>query len=371
MHILLAPDSFKESLSAKQVAESLKKGFQKALPNSTFDLLPIGDGGEGTMDTLAGVLDLTEYQTQVTGPFGQPVSVSYYQKDQMAFFEMASLVGLGSIPAEKRNPLELETRGIGELILQLVGQGVKTLCVGIGGSATNDGGIGMAAGLGVAFYDEQGHLLRPVGASLGRVARIDTSAVPKALQDIDLQVLTDVTNLLCGSQGATYIFGGQKGLNPLLFPSVDQAMQKFYQLVDSRMLTLEGAGAGGGMAAGLVAFAGGQITSGIEKSLDLIDFDRKVQTADLVVVGEGRMDKQSLSGKAPVGVAKRTPAGIPVIAICGSLGADLPAFPSHHIDAAFSILTGPCEIAEALAQAESNLISCARNIGNLLKMKTN
>ena len=137
------------------------------------------------------------------------------------------------------------------------------------------------------------------------------------------------------------------------------------------VLQTEGAGAGGGMAAGLVAFAGGQITSGIEKSLDLIDFDHKVQTADLVVVGEGRMDKQSLSGKAPVGVAKRTPAGIPVIAICGSLGADLPAFPSHHIDAAFSILTGPCEIAEALAQAESNLISCARNIGNLLKMKTN
>lgn len=371
MHIVLAPDSFKESLSAKQVAESLKKGFQEALPNATFDLLPIGDGGEGTMDTLAGVLDLTEYQTQVTGPFGQPVSVSYYQKDQMAFFEMASLVGLGSISAEKRNPLELETRGIGELILQLVGQGVKTLCVGIGGSATNDGGIGMAAGLGVAFYDEQGNLLRPVGASLGRVARIDTSSVPEALQDIDLQVLTDVTNLLCGSQGATYIFGGQKGLNPLLFPSVDQAMQKFYQLVDSRMLTLEGAGAGGGMAAGLVAFAGGQITSGIEKSLDLIDFDHKVQTADLVVVGEGRMDKQSLSGKAPVGVAKRTPAGIPVIAVCGSLGADLPAFPSHHIDAAFSILTGPCEIAEALAQADSNLISCARNIGNLLKMKIN
>ena len=188
MHILLAPDSFKESLSAKQVAEALKKGFQEALPDATFDLLPIGDGGEGTMETLARVLNVTEYQTQVTGPFGQPVLMSYYQKDEMAFFELASLVGLGSIPAEKRNPLELETRGIGELILQLVDQGVKTICVGIGGSATNDGGIGMAAGLGVAFYDDQDHLLRPVGASLGRVARIDTSAVPNALQDIDLQV---------------------------------------------------------------------------------------------------------------------------------------------------------------------------------------
>ena len=371
MHILLAPDSFKESLSAKQVAEALKKGFQEALPDATFDLLPIGDGGEGTMATLAGVLDVTEYQTQVTGLFGQPVSMSYYQKDEMAFFEMASLVGLGSIPAEKRNPLELETRGIGELILQLVDQGVKTICVGIGGSATNDGGIGMAAGLGVAFYDDQGHLLRPVGASLGRVARIDTSAVPKALEDIELQVLTDVTNPLCGSQGATYIFGGQKGLNPLLFPAVDQAMQDFYQLADARILSMPGAGAGGGMAAGLVAFAGGQISSGIEKSLDLIDFDHKVQKADLVVVGEGRMDLQSLSGKAPVGVAKRTPEKIPVIAICGSLAEDLPAFPSHHIEAAFSIVPGPCEVADALTHAERNLISCARNIGNLLKIKAN
>ena len=371
MHILLAPDSFKESLSAKQVAEALKKGFQEALSDATFDLLPIGDGGEGTMDTLAGVLNLTKKHTQVTGPFGKPVSMAYYQKDEMAFFEMASLVGLGSIPAEKRNPLELETRGIGELILQLVDQGVKTICVGIGGSATNDGGIGMAAGLGVAFYDDQGHLLRPVGASIGRVDRIDTSAVPKALQDIELHVLTDVTNLLCGSQGATYIFGGQKGLNPLLFPAVDQAMQDFYQLANARILSMAGAGAGGGMAAGLVAFAGGQISSGIEKSLDLINFDHKVQKADLVVVGEGRMDLQSLSGKAPVGVAKRTPEKIPVIAICGSLAEDLPAFPSHHIDAAFSIVKGPCEVPDALAHAEQNLISCARNIGNLLKMKAN
>lgn len=369
MHILLAPDSFKESLSAKQVAEALEKGFKEALPEATFDLLPIGDGGEGTMDTLADVLALKKEQVSVTGPFGNPVLMPYYRREQIAFFEMASLVGLGSIPAEKRNPLELETRGIGELILQLVDQGVKTICVGIGGSATNDGGIGMAAGLGVAFYDDQGHLLRPVGASLGRVARIDTSAVPKALQNIELQVLTDVTNPLCGSQGSTYIFGGQKGLNPLLFPAVDQAMQDFYQLADARILSMAGSGAGGGMAAGLVAFAGGQISSGIEKSLDLIDFDRKVSKADLVIVGEGRMDKQSLSGKAPVGVAKRTPAGIPVIAICGSLGDDLPSFPSHNISAAFSIVPGPCQVSEALKNAEKNLISCARNIGQLLKIQ--
>ena len=142
-----------------------------------------------------------------------------------------------------------------------------------------------------------------------------------------------------------------------------------YQLVDPCILSMPGAGAGGGMAAGLVAFAGGNISSGIEKSLDLIDFDHKVQRADVVVVGEGRMDQQSLSGKAPVGVAKRTPAGIPVIAICGSLGADLPSFPSHNISAAFSIVPGPCQVSEALVNAEKNLISCARNIGQLLKIQ--
>ena len=146
-------------------------------------------------------------------------------------------------------------------------------------------------------------------------------------------------------------------------------MQSFYQLVDPCILSMPGAGAGGGMAAGLVAFAGGHISSGIEKSLDLIDFDHKVQRADVVVVGEGRMDQQSLSGKAPVGVAKRTPAGIPVIAICGSLGADLPSFPSHNISAAFSIVPGPCQVSEALENAEKNLISCARNIGQLLNIQ--
>ncbi|MBS7138679.1 MAG: glycerate kinase, partial [Streptococcus sp.] len=143
----------------------------------------------------------------------------------------------------------------------------------------------------------------------------------------------------------------------------------FYQLVDPNILSIPGAGAGGGMAAGLVAFAGGHISSGIEKSLDLVDFDHKVQRADVVVVGEGRMDKQSLSGKAPVGVAKRTPAGIPVIAICCSLGDDLPSFPSHNISAAVSIVPGPCQVSEALENAEKNLISCARNIGQLLKIQ--
>ena len=172
-----------------------------------------------------------------------------------------------------------------------------------------------------------------------------------------------------GDCGATTVFGGQKGLAPLLFSQVDQAMTDFYQLVNPQVIDMEGAGAGGGMAAGLVAFAGGKIVSGIETCLDLLDFDDRVKKADLVVVGEGRMDRQSLAGKAPVGVARRTPEGIPVLAICGSLADDLPAFPVENIQAVFPIIARPDGLERILNQAEKNLIRTARNIGNIVKLR--
>lgn len=369
MHILLAPDSFKESLSAAQVAAALEKGFAQALPQATFDRLPLGDGGEGTMAALAAALGLAEDWHEVTGPFGQPFSMKYYRAGSLALCEMADLVGLGNIPQAQRNPLELQTQGLGELIRHLVQAGVRRLLIGVGGSASNDGGIGMAAGLGYKFYDQDGHLLRPVGASLGRVARISAEGVPASLRELDLEILTDVTNPLCGPTGATRTFGAQKGLSPLLFAAVDQAMADFYQLAGRQLIQQSRAGAGGGMAAGLAAFAGGRLVSGIDSSLDLLDFDQRVEKADLVVVGEGRLDAQSLAGKAPVGVARRTPEQIPVIAICGSLGQDLPALPQAHIEAAFSIVPGAVSLEQALAQTEENLVRTARNIGNLLKIK--
>ena len=369
MHILLAPDSFKESLSAVQVAEALKEGFSQALPEATFDLLPIGDGGEGTVAALVSAMKLKEFRHWVTGPFGQPVEMKYARQDQLALFEMADLVGLALISKEKRNPLGLETRGLGELILHLVEHGVKKIFVGVGGSATNDGGIGMAAGLGYEFFDENNHQLRPVGSSLGRVARISAERVPTCLDDIEIEILTDVSNPLCGQQGATQIFGRQKGLPEWLLSSVDQEMKKFYELANPQIFTQAGAGAGGGMAAGLVTFAKGKVVSGIDTCLDLLDFDRRVKEADLVVVGEGRMDKQSLAGKAPVGVARRTPKEIPVLAICGSLADDLPPFPRENIHAAFPIISQVADLDVTLAQARENLVRTARNIGNLLAIK--
>ena len=240
--------------------------------------------------------------------------------------------------------------------------------VGVGGSSSNDGGLSLAAGLGYAFFDDRGEKVEAIGANLGKIVIFSDQAVPACLRDLDVTIITDVTNCLCGPQGATYTFAGQKGLAETEFAAVDQAMRRFYELVNPAILELQGAGAGGGLAAGLVTFAAGKIVSGIDAVLDILDFEQHVQKADLVIVGEGRMDKQSLSGKAPVGVARRTPSKTPVISICGSLKDDLPDFPVAHIAAAFPIISRVDSLENTLAQASQNLERTAQNIGNLLSL---
>lgn len=368
MHILIAPDSFKESLSALDAAKAIQRGFKKALPNATFDLMPIGDGGEGTLETLTDGLHLRRDSHIVTGALGQPVEAHYATNGQLAVFEIADICGLEKVPLDKRNPLTLTTKGVGEMIGHLVDLGIKEIMIGVGGSSTNDGGIGMAAGLGYRFFDESGQEVAAVGDNLGNIVRFFRDSNSPDLSQVTLTIITDVTNPLCGPKGATYIFAGQKGLPKTDFAHVDKAMEQFYRQSFPELLDLAGAGAGGGMAAGLVAFAGGKIISGIDAVLDVLDFDRRVQAADLVIVGEGRMDQQSLSGKAPVGVARRTPKGTPVIAICGSLKDDLPDFPVANIQAAFPIISGVDSLEKTLAKAPQNLERTAQNIGNLLAL---
>ena len=348
MRILIAPDSFKESLSAKEVALALKSGFENALPDADFDLMPIGDGGEGTLDALAENLNLEKKSIEIPHAYTSDGSVSFASNGQTAVFEMAAICGLEQIPKDKRNPLALTTQGVGELIVHLVHSGIRDFIIGVGGSATNDGGIGMAYGLGYRFYDSQGQELD--------------------LSGVTIHLITDVDNPLCGQDGATYIFGGQKGLAPSQFKKVDQDMTQFYENFAPEVLKLAGSGAGGGMAAGLVAFAGAEIKSGIDFVLDCVDFDQRVKEVDLVIVGEGRMDSQSLSGKAPVGVARRTPSAIPVIAICGSLKDDLPDFPVAGITAAFPIIGQVLELDQVLATAKENLYRTGLNIGNVIKL---
>ena len=225
----------------------------------------------------------------------------------------------------------------------------------------------MAYGLGYRFYDSEGQELEPIGANLGLVKKV-SSKNKVDLSGVTIRLITDVDNPLCGQDGATYIFGGQKGLAPSQFKKVDQDMTQFYENFAPEVLKLTGSGAGGGMAAGLVAFAGAEIKSGIDFVLDCVDFDQRVKEVDLVIVGEGRMDSQSLSGKAPVGVARRTPSAIPVIAICGSLKDDLPDFPVAGISAAFPIIGQVLELDQVLATAKENLYRTGLNIGNLIKL---
>jgi len=368
MKIVIAPDSFKESLTAEQVAEAIKRGFQQSLADVDCLLCPVGDGGEGTVDAIRHSLDLEEKWIQVTGPFGQKEAMRYFQKGHLALFEVADLVGLGKIPLEKRNPLQIQTRGIGELIRHLIDQGIKDIYIGVGGTASNDGGIGIAAALGYQFYDRNGNVLPACGLSLLNIASVSIENRYEIPEDVHIRILADVVSPLCGYQGATYTFGKQKCLDSTMFKAVDQAIQNFYEKVSPATLELKGAGAGGGIAGGLCAFAHASIVSGIDTCLDLIDFDKKVSDADLVIVGEGRLDRQSLAGKAPIGVAKRTPVGVPVIAICGSLAEDLPSLPFENIQAAFSILEKSEPLEDSLKNASIYLEHTATNIGNLLNM---
>ena len=369
MKIIIAPDSFKESLPANQVAEAIKRGFKKALPDSECVLLPVGDGGEGTVAAINNSLGLEEHTSQVTGPFGDEIQMPYFQKGQLALFEVADLVGLAKIPYEKRNPLEIQTKGIGQLILYLIEQGIKDIYIGVGGTASNDGGIGIASGLGYQFYDENGNVLQANGQSLFDIRKILKEGVFRIPSDVHIKILADVTNPLCGPYGATFTFGKQKGLDPSKFQEVDATIKDFYSKVGPEILKLDGAGAGGGIAAGFCAFAGAEIVSGIQTCLDLINFDQKVTDADLVIVGEGRLDTQSLAGKAPIGVAKRTPNGVPVIAICGSLSEDLPPLPFENIVAAFSILEKSEPLADSLKKAAVYLENTAASIARIMSLR--
>ena len=371
MKVVIAPDSFKESLPANQVAEAIKKGFTKVIPDAECLLLPVGDGGEGTVDAIKSSLALVEKTALVTGPFGDKVQMPYFEKGKLALFEVADLVGLDKIPFEKRNPLEIQTKGIGQLILHLINQGKKDIYIGVGGTGSNDGGIGIASGIGYQFYDENGNELQACGQSLSAIRKISKERVIEIPADVHIRILADVTNPLCGPHGATYTFGKQKGLNPNEFEEVDEAIRHFYEKISPDVFMLEGAGAGGGIAAGLCVFAGAEIVSGIQTCLDLINFDEKVADADLVIVGEGRLDSQSLAGKAPIGVAKRTPKGVPVIAICGSLDEDLPLLPFENIVAAFSILEKSEPLEDSLKKAAIYLENTAANIAQILSIKKN
>jgi glycerate kinase len=323
MRVVVAPDKFEGSLSAGQAAAAVEAGLRRARPDVEVVRLPLGDGGAGTLDALLAA-GFERVPVQATGPTGEPVAAAIAVDGERAFVEMAEASGLKRLPGGRRAPLAASTYGTGELIGAALDRGVRRLVLGIGGSATTDGGAGMAAALGARLLDQAGAELPPGGAALLRLARVDTSGLDPRLRQVRMTVACDVDNPLVGPEGAAHVYGPQKGAGPDDVLLLDSALRRYARvLADDLGLELAdtpGAGAAGGLGAGAIAFLGAELRTGIELVLELVGFDQAAAGADLVITGEGKLDAQSLRGKAPVGVARAAAAhGVPVVALAGAV----------------------------------------------------
>ncbi|MFL6675380.1 MAG: glycerate kinase [Massilia sp.] len=375
MKIVIAPDSFKESLTAMQVATEIEAGFREIFPDAEYVKIPVADGGEGTVQAMIEATGGRRVERAVTGPLGEPVQAFYGLAggELVAVIEMAAASGLELVPPERRNPLITTSFGTGELIRCALDAGARRFVLGVGGSATNDGGAGMLQALGVRFLDARGAELGPGGAELGRLERIDVSQLDARIRDSVFDVACDVSNPLVGPQGASAIFGPQKGASADMVRQLDANLRHYAEVIKRDLghdvADYPGAGAGGGIAAAMMVFLDGRLRPGSEIVTDAVGLERAVRDADLVVTGEGRIDGQSVKGKTPVGVARVAQRlGKPVIGIAGCLAPDAAAVHGHGIDAVFSAVSRPCTVREALAEAAFNLRTVARNVAATLKL---
>lgn len=372
MKIVIAPDSFKESLTALAVAEAIGEGFRRILPQAQYRLVPMADGGEGLVQSIVDATQGEKFSTQVTAPLGNKVSASWGMTGdgQSAVIEMAEASGLHLVPTDKRNPLISTSYGSGELISTALDKGLRRIILGIGGSATNDGGVGMLQALGAKFVDKTGKSLSFGGAALTDLAQIDMSGLDPRLQETRIEVACDVDNPLCGEYGASAVFGAQKGATKADIQRLDAALRHFAEQVQAQLgidiQTPKGAGAAGGMGGGLMLLPQVRLRSGIQMVIEAVDLAAAIADADIVVTGEGRMDGQSVHGKTPIGVAKLAKsAGKPVIAIVGSLREDYPAVYEAGIDAVFPIIRQINSLENTLQAGHENLISTAENVARL------
>ena len=375
MKIVIAPDSYKESLSALEVAQAVEAGFRQVFPDADYVLVPVADGGEGTVDAMVAATGGRKETVTVSGPLGEPVEAFYglTGDGDTAVIEMAAASGLALVPPDRRNPLLTSSRGTGELIRAALDAGARRFILGIGGSATNDGGAGMVQARGVRLLDLEGRELDGSGGDLARLERIDVSALDPRLAECRIEVACDVDNPLTGARGASAVFGPQKGATPEMVQALDANLARLARIVGRDLGvavdTVPGAGAAGGMGAAMLAFFGATLKPGIEIVTAAVDLDTHVRDADLVITGEGRIDFQTVHGKTPIGVARVAKRhGKPVIGIAGSLGADVGVVHAHGIDAVFSVLGKPCTLDEALRDAAANVELTARNVAAVLRI---
>ncbi|MBM4034622.1 MAG: glycerate kinase [Planctomycetes bacterium] len=372
MKVLIAPDSFKECLPAEAVAEAMARGVRAAAPGAETVCVPMADGGEGTVRALVAATGGSLLHARVTGPLGEQVEAEFgiLGDGETAVIEMAAASGLPLVPPERRDPMKTTTYGTGELIAAALGQGARRLILGIGGSATVDGGAGVAQALGAQLLDAAGKSIGPGGGQLARLVRVDASAMDPRLRGVACDVACDVANPLTGPRGAAVVYGPQKGATPEMVRQLDASLAHFAEVIERDLglavNDLPGAGAAGGLGAGLVAFLGARLRPGVELVMQAVGLEAKLAGADLVLVGEGRMDAQTAYGKVPVGVARLARRlGIPAVAIVGSLGEGFRAVHAEGIAACFAILDRPMPLKQAFARASELLSSTVEEVMRL------
>jgi glycerate kinase len=375
MKCIIATDSFKGSNSAKRVCEAVREGMSRIFPDAQYLIVPVADGGEGTTEAVLGAVRGELRSCTVTGPLGKPVEGSYGLLDgNRAVIEMASASGLPLVPESKRDPRKTTTYGTGELIKAALDAGCREILVGLGGSATNDCGVGMAQALGVSFQDNAGGEIGFGGGELSRIAGIDASALDPRIKETKISVACDVTNPLCGPRGASAVYGPQKGAAPETVRELDAALEHCASIIlrdlGAAIADIPGSGAAGGLGGGLVGFLGAVLEPGIDAVLSLVHFDKLLEDADLVITGEGKLDHQTIYGKVPAGVAlwAKRAGDIPVIAIVGDIGKGFEAVYDVGIDVVISSVNKAMPLSEAMENSRELLVETGERVGRLLKI---
>ena len=373
MKFLFASDSFKGTLSSEQIITLLDAAAKNVFPDCETMGIPVADGGEGTIDAVISVLHGSIYEVDVHGPLMEEVVSRYGETGNgAAVIEMAAASGLPMVPVDKRDPRVTTTYGTGELIKTALDRGCRDITIAIGGSATNDGGMGAMRALGIRFLDENGEELSGCGNDLARVADIDISGLHSAVKDAKFTIMCDVNNPLTGPDGATYTFGKQKGGSPEILDELEQGMIHYAALIREKVGTdvdqIPGSGAAGGLGAAFCVFLKAEMKSGIETVLDLIHFDELLEGVDLVITGEGRIDWQSAFGKVPSGIGNRCrKKGIPAIAIVGGMGDKAEMIFDHGIDSIITTINGAMGLDEALERAEELYAGAAERAFRMVK----
>ena len=369
---VLIPDSFKGTLSSARICHAVGEEIHTVFPDAAVQEIPVADGGEGTVDAFLTAVGGQKIMVRCKGPYMEDMTGFYgLLPDGTAVVEMAAAAGLPLV-GENRHADQTTTYGVGELIAHAVQHGAKRVVLGLGGSATNDGGCGCAAALGVKFFNAAGEPFVPVGGTLDQVAAISTADLLPELKAVPVTAMCDIDNPLCGETGASAVFGPQKGADPATVQVLDGNLRHMAEIVKRDLgvdvLTLPGGGAAGGFGAGAVAFLNAKLQMGIETVLDLTDFDTAVQDADLVITGEGKLDSQSLRGKVVIGVARRAKkAGVPVVALVGASETEIAAAYGEGVSGVFPINPEPKPFAEVKDDSEKNLRFTAHNLMHFIR----